>query len=91
MDDKKKAKRMQVKPFVRFVNFNHIMPTRYNLDISERLVSKIDDDSLVDEEKKNAMKKAVKLELEERYKNLAVSKNEKSATGVQYFFKKLKF
>lgn len=25
---------MRVKPFVRFINFNHIMPTRYNLDVS---------------------------------------------------------
>ena len=27
-------KRMRVKPFVRFINYNHIMPTRYNLDVS---------------------------------------------------------
>lgn len=33
MGKKKQANRSQVKPFVRFVNFNHILPTRYNVEM----------------------------------------------------------
>lgn len=30
---KKTAKRTKVKPFVKLVNYNHLMPTRYSLDV----------------------------------------------------------
>jgi len=33
MGQKLVAKRSKVKPFVKVVNFNHIMPTRYSLDV----------------------------------------------------------
>lgn len=152
---------MRVKPFVRFINYNHIMPTRYNLDVraaappplrqarvrrsalllppplppyrarwrcrswhplacaaaapcaltrhtlarppppalaplraqvSEKLAKLIPDDSLTDAEKAKAVRLEVKKALEERYKALAgVKASDKVATGVTYFFRKLKF
>ena len=36
MPKKKIAKRSRVKPFIKCVNYNHLMPTRYSLDISEK-------------------------------------------------------
>merc|ERR1719198_1740878 len=33
MSQKRVAKRSRVKPFLKCVNYNHIMPTRYTLDI----------------------------------------------------------
>ena len=33
MDAKKVTKRTKVKPFVKLVNYNHLMPTRYSLDV----------------------------------------------------------
>merc|ERR1711934_792061 len=33
MSKKKIAKRSRVKPFVKVVNYNHMMPTRYGLDV----------------------------------------------------------
>ena len=33
MDSKKIAKRSQVSTFVKVVNYNHLMPTRYTLDV----------------------------------------------------------
>lgn len=86
MDAETKTKRMTVKPFVKFVNFQHIMPTRYNLDISEALDKAVGDASQVaggDKEGKKTLKLDIKKKLEDRYKNLASSKNEKVATGVQ--------
>lgn len=46
MDEKRVARRTTVKPFVKYVNFNHFLPTRYvvgqNLDIKS-LVTYFDD------------------------------------------------
>merc|ERR1712100_360549 len=33
MSEKKIAKRSRIKPFVKAVNYNHLMPTRYALDV----------------------------------------------------------
>merc|ERR1711990_1037734 len=33
MSEKKIAKRSRIKPFIKYVNYNHLMPTRYSLDI----------------------------------------------------------
>lgn len=87
MTAEQKEKRMRVKPFVKFANFQHIMPTRYNLDVSEALAKLVSDDKLVDEEKKAQVKKDIKSKLEERYKTIGDAKNEKVAAGVQYFFR----
>lgn len=85
--DASKAHRMRIKPFVKFVNFQHIMPTRYNLDISEELTKLVSDEALIVPEQKKQLKSSFKAKLEERYKNLNSVKNEKFATGVQYFFR----
>ena len=34
MGKKKMAKRSKVKPFVKVCNFNHMMPTRYSIDVA---------------------------------------------------------
>ncbi len=36
MNQKKIIKRSKVKPFIKFVNYNHIMPTRFSVDIDVR-------------------------------------------------------
>jgi len=87
MEAEDKAKRMRIKPFVKFINFQHMMPTRYNLDISEELSKLVKDDSLVEASSKKALKTSFKAKLEERYRNLGQVKNEKYTTGVQYFFR----
>merc|ERR1712054_695655 len=33
MPEKKVAKRSRIKPFIKCVNYNHLMPTRYSLDL----------------------------------------------------------
>jgi large subunit ribosomal protein L27e len=87
LDEGQRAKRMSVRPFVKFVNFQHIMPTRYNLDVSEALEKAIGDTNLVDKEGKKTVKLEIKKKLEDRYKTLGQGKNEKASTGAAYFFK----
>merc|ERR1712066_1215648 len=80
MGKKKIAKRNKMKPFVKGINYNHIMPTRYSVDIpvNKEIVNK---DSLKDSPKKRSAKAHVKQAFEERYKT---GKN-------KWFFQKLRF
>merc|ERR1739842_93177 len=78
MGKKKIAKRNKMKCFVKVVNYNHMFPTRYSVDIqlSKDIVNK---EQLKDATKKKAARAHVKSVFEERYKT---GKN-------QWFFKKL--
>merc|ERR1712227_1188557 len=80
MGKKKVAKRNKMKTFVKVVNFNHMMPTRYSVDVSlnKELVNK---ESLKDPAGKRTARAHVKTLFEERYKT---GKN-------KWFFQKLRF
>merc|ERR1711998_310820 len=77
--EKKQAKRSKVKAFVKLVNYNHMMPTRYNLEGDLKSVVTLD--SLENSTKKEAVLKEVKTIFEDRFKT---GKN-------RWFFTKLRF
>ncbi|KAJ3228392.1 UDP-N-acetylglucosamine pyrophosphorylase [Clydaea vesicula] len=79
MGAKRVAKRSRVKTFVKAVNYNHLMPTRYNLDIDLKSVVTIE--ALKDATQKITAKRSVKKLFEERYNS---GKN-------KWFFQKLRF
>jgi len=86
MGQKKILKRSKVKPFVKFVNFNHLMPTRYSLtDLDLKTAVKPESVRKAGDGRIEA-RKAVKKQFEERY----MSKTKQSG-GSQYFFAKLRF
>uniref|UniRef100_A0A7R9WDZ7 KOW domain-containing protein n=1 Tax=Pseudictyota dubia TaxID=2749911 RepID=A0A7R9WDZ7_9STRA len=91
MTKKRIARRTAVKPFVKYLNLNHLMPTRYVLDVNDKLKGIVSDSTLSDAEKRRSALKNVKKTLDERYQNLGQAKSERAATGVQYFFQKLRF
>ncbi|KAI4318930.1 hypothetical protein MLD38_032583 [Melastoma candidum] len=76
---KKTAKKSRVKAFVKVVNYRHLMPTRYTLDVDLKDVVTID--SLQSKDKKVTASKETKKRLEERFKT---GKN-------RWFFTKLRF
>merc|ERR1739838_395293 len=80
MGKKKIAKRNKMKAFVKVINFNHIMPTRYSVDIA---INKeyINKEALKDTTQKRRARAHVKSLFEERYKT---GKN-------KWFFQKLRF
>ena len=78
---KKTAKKSRVKCFIKLVNFTHIMPTRYTLDVDFKDVASGGPDALSTQDKKVAACKAAKARLEERFKT---GKN-------RWFFTKLRF
>nr|AFK11097.1 ribosomal protein L27 [Callorhinchus milii] len=80
MGKKKVAKRSKIKSFVKVYNYNHLMPTRYSVDIplDKTVVNK---DVFRDPALKRKARREAKVKFEERYKT---GKN-------KWFFQKLRF
>merc|ERR1712221_19921 len=80
MGKKRVSKRSKIKTFVKIVNYNHLMPTRYSVDVplNKSVVNK---DVIKDSSKRKRARTEVKAKLEERYKS---GKN-------KWFFQKLRF
>ncbi|PRP85997.1 60S ribosomal protein L27-like isoform 1 [Planoprotostelium fungivorum] len=75
---KRIAARSHVKPFVKAINFSHLMPTRYGLDID---LSAVNPENATDKGRKASIRRKVTRAFEERYKS---GKN-------RWFFTKLRF
>ncbi|KAJ4958171.1 hypothetical protein NE237_025282 [Protea cynaroides] len=73
------VKKSRVKAFIKLVNYNHFMPTRYTLNVSLKEVVSVD--SLQSRDKKVTAAKETKALLEEKFKT---RKN-------RWFFTKLRF
>eukprot|EP00041_Stephanoeca_diplocostata_P039584 m.1637108 g.1637108 ORF g.1637108 m.1637108 type:complete len:137 (+) comp25464_c0_seq1:66-476(+) len=80
MNKKLIAKRSRVKPFLKVVNYNHLMPTRYTLDVSidKEVVTK---GCVKDRDAKFAARKEIRAKFQERHR---------SGTN-PWFFQKLRF
>ncbi|KAH0605888.1 uncharacterized protein H6S33_004345 [Morchella sextelata] len=66
MSKKKAAGRSKVKPFVKVINYNHLMPTRYTLEL-ETLKGVISQDTFKEPSQREDAKKTIKKAFEERY------------------------
>ncbi len=79
MGQKRVAKRSRVQPFIKVVNYTHMMPTRYSLDVDFK--STVTVDAVKDVSMRSETKKKVRETFEEKYK---AGKN-------KWFFEKLRF
>lgn len=93
MGKKKVERRQRVKPFAKFVNFNHMMPTRYTVAVADAIAKDVSKEAMDDAKTKEAALLKVKGALEARYKKLdaKVATPDKDAVGALYFFRKLRF
>ncbi|KXL44732.1 hypothetical protein M433DRAFT_166428 [Acidomyces richmondensis BFW] len=66
MSKARQNKRSKVKPFIKVVNYNHIMPTRYTLEL-EGLKGVVTNETFTEVSQREEAKKTVKKALEERY------------------------
>jgi large subunit ribosomal protein L27e len=66
MSKARQSKRSKVKPFIKVVNYNHLMPTRYNLEL-EGLKGVVTADTFKEVSQREDAKKTVKKAFEERY------------------------
>ncbi|CAG9834151.1 unnamed protein product [Diabrotica balteata] len=75
----KMHKRSKIKPFIKVLNYNHLMPTRYSVDLASDL--KVVPKDLKDAMKRKKARFQTRVKFEERYKQ---GKN-------KWFFQKLRF
>jgi large subunit ribosomal protein L27e len=68
MGKKRLEKRSKVKPFIKMINYNHLMPTRYTLEL-EGLKGVVSNDTFKEISQREEAKKTVKKALEERYQS----------------------
>jgi len=80
MNDKKIRSRSRVKPFIKVVNYTHLFPTRYALEL-EGLKGVVTSDTFREPSQRDNAKKALRKLLQERYYS---GKN-------RWFFQKLRF
>lgn len=68
MGKKRMEKRSKVKPFIKMINYNHLMPTRYTLEL-EGLKGVVSNDTFKEISQREEAKKTVKKALEDRYQS----------------------
>jgi large subunit ribosomal protein L27e len=66
MSKKRIAKRSKVKPFIKVINYNHLMPTRYTLDM-EALKGVVTNETFNEPSQREEAKKTIKKSFEEKY------------------------
>lgn len=82
MSKARQEKRSKVKPFIKVINYNHLMPTRYTLEL-EGLKGAVSADTFKEVSQREDAKKTVKKALEERYTS---GKNRWFFTPLRTFF-----
>nr|ACO14886.1 60S ribosomal protein L27 [Caligus clemensi] len=80
MSKKKVEQRSKIKPFLKVLNYNHMMPTRYVVDIKFEKDA-INKEVLKDPMKKKKAKQIVRNDFEDKYKG----------GSNKWFFQKLRF
>jgi len=87
MPEKKIAKRSKLKPFIKVVNYTHLMPTRYALEVELKSVVTTDivNGSQANPTARQNARKEVKKLLEDKYNNSMKTGKSK------WFFQKLRF
>jgi len=103
MGQKKVKARINMKPFVRAVNFNHILPTRYQVDLDVKKLTlkgsegkegetiNLDESTLKDKATRDLARKALKTLFREGYDAFDAKKDGKGKVGEHYFYTKLRF
>ena len=94
MSDKKVKSRSRVTPFVKVVNYNHILPTRFTVTgefakEGSELKAIVTEDKLSNPAARKELKKQVKSIFTERYSR--PDANNEKQPSVDFFFKKLRF
>lgn len=80
MGAKKLARKNKIKPFIKVINYNHLLPTRYTFNV-DSLKTVVSAESIAEPTQKSEAKKAVKKVFEERHQS----------GETKWFFNKLAF
>jgi large subunit ribosomal protein L27e len=82
MSKARQERRSKIKPFIKVINYNHLMPTRYNIEL-EGLKTTVSSDTFKEVSQREDAKKNAKKWFEERYSS---GKNRWFFTPLSMFF-----
>eukprot|EP00746_Dinoflagellata_sp_MGD_P161600 gnl/MRDRNA2_/MRDRNA2_88806_c0_seq1.p1 gnl/MRDRNA2_/MRDRNA2_88806_c0~~gnl/MRDRNA2_/MRDRNA2_88806_c0_seq1.p1 ORF type:complete len:148 (+),score=49.89 gnl/MRDRNA2_/MRDRNA2_88806_c0_seq1:88-531(+) len=91
MSKKKITKRLRVKPFMKYVNYNHMMPTRYQIPAEIDAKAIVTDQQMDTSDGRIEAKKMFKKMLQEKFKSPPVDKTGKPSKDMLYLRSKLRF
>merc|ERR1711964_879404 len=91
MGKKQVAKRTKCKAFVKYVNYNHIMPTRYVVPADFDPKALISDAQMESHATKADARKQVKAIFDEKFVKIPADKAGKPSKDVLFLRKKLRF
>mmetsp|Transcript_5932 Transcript_5932/g.8795 ORF Transcript_5932/g.8795 Transcript_5932/m.8795 type:complete len:94 (-) Transcript_5932:52-333(-) len=93
MHEKKQERRTRVKAFVKYVNYQHMMPTRYQVASEIDLKGIVTDEKMSSLQSRKQLKKELRNLLTQKYTSQAApKKGEKGATlHTKFLFAKLRF
>lgn len=94
MSAAKVAKRSKVKPFVKYVNYTHLMPTRYSVPAEMEAKNLIGDAQMDTVDGKSEAKKALSGVFKEKFANPTSGMGKDSSSGksaLLFLKKKLRF
>merc|ERR1712098_413519 len=91
MGKKKVQKRAKCKTFVKYVNYNHIMPTRYIVPANFDANALVTDAAMESHATKAAARKQVKAIFDEKFTKVPADKVGKPSKDVLFLRKKLRF
>ena len=89
MSDKKIKSKARVRPFVKFVNYTHLLATRFTVKEDFDFKNIVTEEAIENPEERKAMKKALGEKLTERYMN-PEGPGERQAAA-DFIFKRLRF
>merc|ERR1739845_151462 len=91
MGKKRIAKRTRVKPFVKYINYNHMMVTRYQVPVDIDSKSLVTDQQMDTPDGRIEAKKMLKKLLQEKFLQPPSDKAGRPSKDVLYLKKKLRF
>ena len=89
MGNKKLERKMRLKPFVKYVNYTHLLATRFQVKEDFEFKNIVTEEALEAPAERKTMIKALKAKLEERYRNPEGAGERQSAAD--FVFKRLRF
>merc|ERR1711861_22951 len=94
-------RKIKIKPFLKYINLNHLMPTRHilsqEIDLEEfnkrveNIFTKGRKDVIANMEQRQNLRKSLKQTFEKKYRALELNNTDEKALKMKFFFKKLRF
>merc|ERR1719378_1696711 len=84
MGKKKVQKRSKCKSFVKYVNYNHLMPTRYVVPTEFDAKGLVTDAQMESHETKAEARKSIKAVLDEKFANIPLDKGGKQSRDIMF-------